>query len=147
MNSTESHHWLPLPSPTLGSESDPHETRALSAFLAGPENRIAETAVFWAIGGVPFFADSAESIALSEAVKSGETNDDHDFSSWRSPSPSVIDYMPMANVPNLSPLVFYGPSGCGKSHLAGGIYREFRKRAPTHSRCSLAFRIRFLHKG
>lgn len=173
MSHSGPHHWLPLPSPTLGADSDPRERKALSAFLAGPENRIAETAVYWAIGGVPFFSDSPESAALSEEVRSAQpldaflplppedgaknirsqdrgkkgknaqsapksSGDAPSF--WRSSYPippdengdvpQIIDYMPMVNIPNLSPLVFYGPSGSGKSHLAGGIYWEFRKRNP-----------------
>ena len=61
--------WLPFPSPTLGSGSDPRRRRALAEFLAGPENRLAETAVRLVLGGVPFFADSPLSQSLSNKVQ------------------------------------------------------------------------------
>lgn len=148
-------HWLPLPSPMLGAGSDPRRQKALAEFLAGPENRLAETAVRMAIGGVPFFADSEVTHNLSEKIrkenesggfslaglKAGKRNERRSGRigfDWHLPpplrpdgtSPAVIDYMPMANVPLLSPIVFYGPSGCGKTQLAGGICREFRKSNP-----------------
>lgn len=138
--------WLPFPSPTLGSGSDPHRRRALAEFLAGPENRLVETAVRLVLGGVPFFADSPLSRSLSSKVqrrsgrspaKKGEAIGREAFD-WRLPPPrredgnpaEVIDYMPSANLPDLFPLVFYGPPGCGKTQLAGGISRELRRRDP-----------------
>ena len=137
--------WLPFPSPTLGSGSDPRRRRALAEFLAGPENRLAETAVRLVLGGVPFFADSPLSQSLSNKVqrekggtpaKKGAPLGREAFD-WRLPPPrrgcevaKVIDYMPPANLPDLFPLVFYGPSGCGKTQLAGGISRELRRRDP-----------------
>ena len=137
--------WLPFPSPTLGSGSDPHRRRALAEFLAGPENRLAETAVRLVLGGVPFFADSPLSHSLSNKVqrqaRRGASKNEpaigREAFDWRLPPPrraggeaKVIDYMPPANLPDLFPLVFYGPSGCGKTQLAGGISRELRRRDP-----------------
>lgn len=137
--------WLPFPSPTLGSGSDPRRRRALAEFLAGPENRLAETAVRLVLGGVPFFADSPLSQSLSSKVQRGKGRGDSKKGpaigrtafDWRLPPPQrdggeakVIDYMPPANLPDLFPLVFYGPSGCGKTQLAGGISRELRRRDP-----------------
>ena len=137
--------WLPFPSPTLGSGSDPRRRRALAEFLAGPENRLAETAVRLVLGGVPFFADSPLSQSLSSKVQRGKGRGDSKKGpaigrtafDWRLPPPrrdggeaKVIDYMPPANLPDLFPLVFYGPSGCGKTQLAGGISRELRRRDP-----------------
>ena len=137
--------WLPFPSPTLGTSSDPRRERALSGFLAGPENRFAAAAARLAVGGVPFFADSPQSQNLSVKVKrasrqrarsaaGAEPNARFD---WRLPppkkpdgsEPEVIDYMPAASLPRFSPLVFYGPTGCGKTQLARGIYSELRKKS------------------
>ena len=139
--------WLPFPSPTLGSGSDPRRRRALSEFLTGPENRLAETAVRLVLGGVPFFADSPLSDSLSNKVQGKKTprpsaRREGEFGraafDWRLPPPrrgdgtlaKVIDYMPPANLPDLFPVVFYGPSGCGKTQLAGGISHELRRRDP-----------------
>ncbi len=69
---------------------------------------------------------------------SGDRRKEPDLTFWRTrepspdgaPLPPVIDYMPLVNIPRLSPVVFYGPSGSGKSHLARGIYREFRRFHP-----------------
>lgn len=135
--------WLPFPSPTLGSGSDPRRERALSGFLAGPENRLAAAAARLAIGGVPFFADSPQSRNLSAKVKlaarqksrAAESVSPNSEFDWRLPPPrkrdgsaaEVIDYMPASNLPQLSPLVFYGPTGCGKTQLLRGICGEMRK--------------------
>lgn len=129
-------HWL-----TFFGASDDAEPLLPNGFLAGPENRLAETAVDWALGGVPFFADSPESTALFEAVASSKNRAAPKKENlWRKersgrnkpqnqgavpfPSP-VIDYTPLVNLPNAFPLLFYGPSGSGKSHLAHGIFREY----------------------
>ena len=137
--------WLPFPSPTLGAGSDPRRELALSGFLAGPENRYAAAAARLAVGGVPFFADSPLSQNLSVKVKRASRHSARPAAGgaegvpfdWRLPPPKkpdgaeseVIDYMPAAGLPRLSPLVFYGPTGCGKTQLARGIYAEFRKKA------------------
>ena len=141
------YHWLPFPSPTLGPGSDPRRKKALSEFLAGPENRLAETAAFLAIGGVPIFTETHSSTAEKKSslptlnLRSEKKNRSHTADTpfdWRLPpplrpdgtAPAVIDYMPIKNLPGLSPIVFYGPSGCGKTQIAGGICREIRSRDP-----------------
>ena len=173
------YHWLPLPSPMLGPSAGPREQRALSAFLAGPENRMAETAACWALGGVPFYANSPETLQIAREVQASKPVLFDDLPDgtvprgrltihsqvmararagvavgsrtgsgigvrmrpgtpaepfdWRLPVPegrTVVDYMPITAVPHLSPIVFYGPSGCGKTQLAGGIFREYRKKLP-----------------
>ena len=147
------YHWLPLPSPILGIKPDPRRKKALLGFLAGPENRLAETAVRLALGWVPFYADSPLSFALSQKVNNsrkmkkgradriaagkGESFGSSSFD-WRlappvlpdGTSPSLIDYVPPTNIPSLFPMVFYGPSGCGKTQLAAGICRELNRRNP-----------------
>lgn len=147
MTEIEEWHWLQFPPETERREaSDP--LTVLDGFLAGPENRLVETAARWALGGVPFFADSPEAVALSKRVvrsknrqkgaKLGPTADspylrvDYPLvpEADSEPFPPVIDSMPMVNVPNLVPMVFYGPTGSGKSMVARGIFREFRRLYP-----------------
>lgn len=129
-------HWL-----TFFGESDDAAPLLPNGFLVGPENLLVETAVDWALGGVPFFADSPESTALWEAVASSKKRaaskkenlwrkekgerkrrENEDAAPFGSP---VIDYTPLVNLPNAFPLLFYGPSGSGKSHLAHGVFREY----------------------
>ncbi|MDO5580808.1 MAG: DnaA/Hda family protein [Planctomycetia bacterium] len=93
-------HWLPLTERPMedlirrgGSMSIPPLP---DGFLAGPENRLAETAVHWFLEGIP-------------SPKSGQSS---------SSSPSI----PYREIPDLSPLVFYGPPGTGKTALARGIH-------------------------
>ena len=67
MSGGETCHWL-----TFAGASENPKPLLPDGFLAGPENRLAETAVHWALGGVPFFADSPDSTALLRAVSEGK---------------------------------------------------------------------------
>ncbi len=140
------HHWLRFPPEEPRDPVDP--LGVLGGFLVGPENRLAETAASWILGGVPFFADSPHTIDLSRQVRASRrrsakkqavSDADSPFSRLSYPLfpeesaeefPPIIDYMPITNVPNLSPIIFFGPSGSGKSALAGGICREYRRLHP-----------------
>lgn len=144
------YHWLRFPPEEPFDPVDPLGT--LGEFLIGPENHLVETAAGWVLGGVPFFADSPRTLELSRRVgasrrssspknakKGGTPAAASPFSHLSYPLfpaenapafPPIIDYMPIANVPNLSPILFYGPSGSGKSALARGICREYRRMYP-----------------
>ncbi|MBO7722308.1 MAG: hypothetical protein J6S27_00840 [Thermoguttaceae bacterium] len=141
------HHWLRFPPEEPRDPVDPFGV--LGGFLVGPENRLAETAASWILGGVPFFADSPHTLDLSRQVRASrrQSAKKHASSDTNSPFsrlsyplfpaqsaeefPPIIDYMPIANVPNLSPILFFGPSGSGKSALARGICREYRRLNPN----------------
>jgi len=139
------YHWLFFPpEPDRTEPSDPFSV--LGGFLAGPENRLVETAVCWALGGIPFFADSPESVALSERIhrSKGDSRRRKGFaadspylgvsypieSGSGAVFPPIIDYMPMVNVPHFLPILFTGPSGSGKSLVAAGIFREYLRLHP-----------------
>ena len=147
MTETAPYHWLRFPAES-GAPKPSDPSSVLDGFLAGPENRLVEIAAYWALGGVPFFADTPEALALSTRVsgtkkgqkgaKSGGAADSVFLRVEYPLAPEadaaafgpIIDYMPLMNVPNLSPMVFYGPPGSGKSMAARGIFREFRRLSP-----------------
>lgn len=62
-------HWISFPPSVDGRSGGPRPLSGWDGFLAGPENRLSEAAVHWALGGIPFFADSPESAPLYEAVR------------------------------------------------------------------------------
>ncbi|MDO5566869.1 MAG: hypothetical protein Q4G59_09450, partial [Planctomycetia bacterium] len=61
MSNEDLFHWLPLPGgirPEIEKRSRRSQRPPLfDGFLAGPENRLAETLVHWILEGIPRFAD------------------------------------------------------------------------------------------
>lgn len=116
------------------------------AFLAGPENRLAEMAVHWILEGIPLASlaygfDSFSSPSYSSGdsafhsdkgalTKKGESRRAAERKNERAFHESQLDYVPIQNVPYSSPIVFYGPSGSGKSLLIHGIRRAFTELYP-----------------
>lgn len=117
------------------------------AFLAGPENRLAEMAVHWILEGIPLaslaygsdssFADRDSSSADSALNRNKDRLEKKEGSrrftgrkEERALHESQLDYVPIQNVPYSLPIVFYGPSGSGKSLLIHGIRRAFTELYP-----------------
>ena len=170
MTADDALHWIPFPSriqPQTSSRSRGAPLRnPLDGFLAGPENRLAETAIHWVLEGIPNFQEegaplspppvasgklpgvdwSGEPVGKSSRGRSKKEAPVPTVppAQWPLekaekgvPLPKIIDYIPFSNVPYLSPLVFYGPAGSGKTHLVQGLYDAWRKIHPMGNGISL----------
>lgn len=142
-------HWLPLPGgirPEIEKRSRRSQQPALfDGFLAGPENRLAETLVHWVLEGIPQFAQNDTPVSQKSAVTTTAKKNPLPFPPAtyplepRNPNkrqvtfPAVTNYIPCRYVPYLCPIVFHGPPGCGKSHLANGLYELYRRANPGSS--------------
>ena len=145
MSNEDLFHWLPLPGgirPEIEKRSRRSQRPPLfDGFLAGPENRLAETLVHWILEGIPRFADDDTPLSKPPYSSTDKNKslpfppasyplEPHSTAKHQTRFPAVVDHIPCRYVPHLYPIVFHGPPGCGKSHLANGIYELYRHTYP-----------------
>lgn len=126
--------WIPLPQdPQIEEDLKKKPTGVppdrFRSFLAGPENRLAEMVVHWILEGVPL-ASLAGVPALPPIVPPPGSQG----TGRKKKSPvfqnSNHDFVPIQNIPYISPITFYGPAGSGKSLLIHGIHRALTELYP-----------------